>query len=441
MINLFYTSKSCYQLLYSTTLATLCCFLLIGCSGGISGTGDGGTVIGIDPSIDSNTRPSSSGDSVSTIPPVFTHQVFAPQLITNFSAALLNANDLDDNTPDLPFRPVSQKISEQLNTLTQQSIQVQLDIANIEELLLDVLEQCDSTDICSDVPSAITTTLSPDTLAYQQLLQPQSTGIVGEQTLYNNVLYSRETAGYFDQKLQYTNQSGTRVVLQWTTDNQLVSLVARSNTTVTYFLTDFQQATTTLRIEDKAATTVFHAVLNGTAAVGTTIEADLHGDQEHYVRATADETSILLFAVHPTDSTIMPTREAFNLLTGNYAVESCTVINTTCEGWQLVASDGSTIGTRLTAVEATLGDFSLTISSNLQVTVPAEVNEFVIANDNGIEQPATLSLVCSGQRVLTTVRSFCWQPLPLADTVKFYEEVLDNDGNFIIRLLPDARVR
>lgn len=442
MKHIFNTSKGCYQQFCRINIILLSCFWLIGCSGGISGTGDGGPVVVIDPDNTGteDVSPDASATVTSTTPSVFDHQIFPQRLTTQFSGALISSRNLDQRISDLTEIPVTQKISTQLNAVMQQSIQAQLDLANIEELLLESLEQCDSADPCSTVPNAITTTLSPETLDFQQSLQPQTAQAESNVFSYSNVSYARETAGYFDQKLQYTNQSGTSVLLQWTTDNQLVSVVAENNAITTYLLTDFRQGTTTLRTDDKTSATVFQAVLNGTAAVGTTIEGDWHGNQQHYIRATADEASVVLYAIHPTDSTVMPTREVFDVISGNYAIEACTTENAVCANWQTVANDSSAIGARLTANQATIGDFSLSISSSLQISIPAEVDEFVIATDIGTEQPEARSLVCSGQRVLDSVRSFCWQPLPLAGAVQVYEESTGN-GNAVFQQLPDARVQ
>lgn len=444
MMSLFCTSKR-----YSLWFRRLCtiaasCVWLTGCSGGISGTGDGGPIVVIDPTASEQNTDASPDGTVSGnsgAQTAFNHQVFPQQLTTQFSTAALSALNLNDRISGLPEVPVAQKISSQLNAITQQNRQAQLDLANIEEFLLDTLEQCDSSDPCSSVPDVITTTLSSNTLEFQQSLQPLATPAEGDQFTYSNISYTRETAGYFDQKLKYTNQNGTDVALKWTADNQLISIQTENNTIVTYALTDLRQSTTTLRTENKATGTIFHAEIKGTVATGTTIEADWHsGEQQHYVRATADETSITLYAIHPTDFNASRTRETFDVLAGNYVIESCTAGNRACDDWQTVANNGTAIGARLTATEPTLGDFSLSISSNIQVNLPAEVNEFVIATGIDSAQPEPLSLVCGGQRVQASVRTFCWQPLPLAGAIQFYEETTGN-GSPSYQQLADAQVR
>lgn len=419
--------------------AVVICLLLSGCSGGISGTGDGEVIIIVDGTIvensaDTGLGSTANGDNLS-IPATQVRQLVPEKLIITVNPSLTNG--YTDNER-FTTQPLIHRISAHLNPVIEQTNAIQLDINQIQYQLTDSLNQCENAaNPCRILATDITTTVSQNTLELAQTQQAttQSTtpAMVGDQTYFTNIEYSNQLPGYFDERLAYSRGDGTNVVLHWTHDFQLVSLLTDGGTETVYTLTDHRKSETTLRRADKSITTIIHAVLLNDSESNSLIEADLNGSEQHYVRAKAKSNSVILYSTHPTDATAAKYREAFTLPDNSYSIDTCTSVNNVCENWIVQTSDAGDSTTLFTAAENTIGDFTTTISSDTRPVIPAGVDEFVIG-ESVAQQPKPLSLACAGQRVMDNIRTFCWQPLPLEISATLFEETLTSGGSIYRKL-------
>ena len=403
-------------------LLTVCCLTLVACGGGISGTGDGGPIINVGTlenvtGVDitgSDTTATEDTDTESTATQL---QFFPSRLHININETLLAASNLNSRFPDLTVLSLSQQLATEFAESLQQSLQTLQHLNGLESQLLDLLLICDNTNSCDDLPATVT----------------DST-----QTIFSDIRYLPQTAGYFDKQLSFTTDNNT-TVLRWTSDQQLVSLVTENNSALLYQFSDLARSRTTLRREDKLTSTILHSVLISQGSANS-IEVDLHSDQQRYIRASADDESLILYAVHPTNPAITQVREAFNLSTSQFVIESCLTQSESCDSWQSDQSSTNNPADLFGDSQTSLGDFTQTLTADLTVTLPDIVNEFVIASATDQPQPAARALVCGGQRVFSNLRSFCWQPLPLDDSVQIFEESKTDDST-VYRLLPNTSIQ
>ena len=435
MSNFKFDSYAFLQRFNCGILVSLMCLVLVACSGGISGTGDGGDVI-----VDNNGLTDGADSMASENMPVdaLAPEIFPPQLIVSINNGLTTIYPADNR---FPTQPVTHLISRQLGELSDISVTTQVDIALLETQLLDQIQQCQNTSPCQLTQGNVNAVVTQDTIAYELSLQTDAAAdairVAGTEESFTNIQYASDLQGYFDKSLKYTRNDGLEVFIRWTNDRQLISTQTSNSAEAFYILSDLRQQTMTLRREDKTTTTVFHAVASNDSDGNTSVEADWHGTEEHYVKAIATATTLTLYSLNPTDSTATRFREALTLPQQSYTIDSCVTSGDTCDTWISVAMDEGNVTNRFSATQDTIGNFSLTLTDAPQPTLADDVREFVISADTNSNQPLPQSLYCAGQRVIETVRTFCWQPLPLEATSAFFEETLTS-GGLGYRRLPDA---
>lgn len=410
-------------------LLAIICSGVVACDGGISGTGDGGPIVIVDNSegtgsdtSDMGSTASSEADGSTLTNGTLPLDVFPPLLLPELNNTLLAANDFDSRFTVLSL---SQQLSIQITAAQQQSLEVVQHLVALETQLIDSLVSCDNTPTCDTLPVNVTIEAAQDS-------DNNTT------TTYSEVSYLPQTAGYFDKQLTFTNNAGT-TVLRWTTDRQLISLVTENNSALLYLFSDLTQSQTTFRREEKSSGSIVQSVFQSTSDA-IAIEADLHGDQQHYIRASMNNGLVNLYAIHPTDPNVKQLREGFNLNANQYAIDSCTTGTEICTDWQTDHGSESASTTLLENTQSTTGNFSVSMASDLTVNVPATIDEYIITPGTDQSQPAPRSLICGGQRVQSAIRNYCWQPLPLESAVQFFEE--EKTGNSIeYRLLPNASIQ
>lgn len=414
-------------------IISLMCLFLVACSGGISGTGDGGEII-VDATGPTDGADGVAGENMTT--DTLTPEIFPHRLIVSINNGLTTIYPADDR---FSTQPITHLISRQLNELSDLTVTIQVDLAQLETQLLDQIKQCINP--CQVTQSNVNSAITQDTIAYELSLQPDTTAdsirVVGAEESFTNINYATDLQGYFDKSLKYRRIDGSEVFIRWTNDRQLISAQTANSAEIFYVLTDLRQRTMTLRREDKTTTTVFHAVVINDSEGNTTVEADWHGIDEHYVKAIATATTTTLYSLNPTDSSAIRFREAITLPQQSYTIDSCITASDTCDAWISVAMDEGNVANRFSATEDTIGNFSLTLTDAPQPTLAVDVREFVISTDTDSIQPQAQSLYCAGQRVIDTVRTFCWQPLPLETGSAIFEESLTS-GGLSYRRLPDA---
>ena len=423
---------------------------LSGCSGGITGTGDGGPITPTDiTTVDSNdilpTVVDSQLPSFVSVP----NQILLnlpPTLQAELSAS--PSGTLDFNSPGTRLR-------EGITLSQLDTIAIQIDLFLINRLLdtsnatnadidatADSETSCTTGSICNLLVSQLTVTIDADAAAAaSNLLAPFSASSLttssintnanlqpGNTLTYNNIAVQSGLAGFFDNRLQYSREDGSTVTLQWSNDQQWVSVLAQNNDSTLYSL--LQSSEMTLRRTDhlQGDASIQLMAIQNTAPLesdSTFVEADLNDDNPVFIRAIGNASASAIFA----DSLLiddMMYREATNSQGQVVTLETCM---TACSQWQTLQS----LQTLPDNFFDTNADVAATVSRSIVNPIdasflPQQVNEFVVAIGDEITglttTPAdqTDNLVCGGQRLADGIRTFCWQPTPLGSTGFVFEE-------------------
>ena len=250
----------------------------------------------------------------------------------------------------------------------------------------------------------------------------------GNTLTYSNISVQSGLTGFFDNRLQYSREDGSTVTLQWSDDQQWVSVLAQNNDSTLYSL--LQSSEMTLRRTDhlQGDASIQLIAIQGTAPLesdSTFIEADLNDDNPVFIRAIGNASASAIFA----ESLLiddMLYREATNSQGQVTNLETCM---NACSQWQTLQSS-QTLPDNFFDNNASL---ATTVSGSIVSPIdasflPQQVNEFVVtigdANTGLTTTPTdqTDNLVCGGQRLGDNIRTFCWQPTPLGSTGFVFEE-------------------
>ncbi len=384
-----------FQLLVAATLTA--------CSGGISGTGDGGPII----VVDGDTTDAGANSTDSNIPDATVDMVVANQILPG---NLLSQTRIDTTAPASDGVAVESSVVDNaivtnlLNTLLSQyneaGSNVSTDITLLEPPLLEALNTCESQGRCSTLPSTAS---------------PPSTAAEVTQS-YSNIVFAQGTSGIFDKEFSYTREDGAQVTLQWNNQEDLLYFFIDTTNATTYSYTDKQQNTVTLRHINKASSSVLQATIVTNSDSSITVEADL---VEWYLRGTLTPQTTLIYAVNQQSPTNR--REATT-------PDGSTVVTETCDRsnclWQSEFSNSATEVFGNT--ESSLGDFSQTINNQQGITLPSSPDRLVISTSDDNGSPALQSVSCGSVRVLDRRRTFCWQTFPAADERFVYKEIYNS---------------
>lgn len=434
MIKLTFSPVNAFRPAVRSTTLLLMLLTLLACSGGIFGTGDGDDIVVVDPDTDSTLA---TGDTAAqSHSPLPIPQFLPAQFVIQFSDGL--TTDYPENNR-FSTDPVIHTISRAIRKLTAINGMIQVDIDQLEQQLLEPVNQCSNP--CRIIESTVTATISQTAIDYQSSLQilPESAvrATAGDQTTFTDVTYNNDLSGYYDQSLAYKRGDGTEVFITWSNDDQLVSATTHSLSDAVYILADFEKSTMTFRIDNKLSATSIQAVAINEIGGNTVLEADWRGIQQHYIRAQASATGTTLYSLHPTDPSVPRLREFISLPQLSYTIDSCVTDADTCNSWSSLINDNPDLPDPFANTLRSVGDFTDTITSPLQPALPAQVHEYVISAETDGGQPSAMSLLCGGQRVINSLRTFCWQPLPLETESTVFEESFTG-GATIYRRLPDA---
>jgi hypothetical protein len=383
----------------------LCSILLAlvigGCSGGISGTGDGPIIIDpdADVSTDGNGVTESTADSVAT-------QQYFPVLLLNGPSSSLTATmrRLSSQSRSTITATLDARIQSYADTASQ----IALELSGIESALVAELDLCTGSGVCSAIPASVSVQSDPG----------------GGDRTFNAVQYSQGLSGYFDNHLVYTRENGDQVELRWTNNNDYLSLFTDTTTHTSYALIENQRPAITFRQLSKFENALTQVTLASTADNTTLIEADL--SDWHVKTRTDSDGGRILYAIDATDTTVR--REALLPSSDIVLTETCELPN--CE-WQPQHSDTSEV---FADSESDVGDFSASyINSPPGIDLAQPADRFVIATAANGASPLLQSIVCGATTVLNFQRIFCFTPTPLETIDNFiYQEVI-TDGEIIYR--------
>lgn len=466
---------------------------LSGCSGGISGTGDGGPVVTIDGSGNGNggatTGNSSPEDNLPETADTTASQLasFPQQLFLTLPNTLQTASMASTNNSQ------GDQLRQAITSSQQDMIAVQIDLFLLDAYLnpgdTDVQLTGDITDtlgdaagnavntravctedtgtVCVEIAQRFIVTVDNEAEALasrqQALYLPTAlttfssntrAGIrTGDAIAFENLSLQNGLSGFFDNRLQYRRDDDSQVTLLWSSDQQWVSLLARNADATLYSLLELDNNKMTLRRKNhlRNDTSIQLLALQNTANLpvdATYIEADLNEDQPFFIRATGYPDISAIYA-----ESLLPSRQIFReTADATGKATNIDVCNAPCLQWEvLLASQELASSTTRDSFFSSNRDIadrvSETIVSQIDTTlIPIQVNEFVIARNDSTggtnpnqATPDILSsnLVCGGQRLSNGIKTFCWQPTPIGESVSIFEESRAN-GATTYRLITQS---
>ena len=421
---------------------------LSGCSGGITGTGDGGTVTPID------IAPADSNDNLpSVVDSPLSSFVSVPSQILLDLPPTLQAELTASQSGTVDLNSPGTRLREGITLSQLDTIAILIDLFLIDQLLdtgsatnVDAIANneasCTTGSTCNLLVPQLTVTVDVDgAAAASDLLAPFTASSLttssinananlqpGNTPTYSDISVQSGLTGFFDNRLQYSREDGSTVTLQWSDDQQWVSVLAQNIDSTLYSL--LQSSEMTLRRTDhlQGDASIQLIAIQGTAPLesdSTFIEADLNDDNPVFIRAIGNASASAIFA----ESLLiddMLYREATNSQGQVTNLETCMNV---CSQWQTLQST-QTLPDNFFDNNASL---ATTVSGSIVSPIdasflPQQVNEFVVtigdANTGLTTTPTdqTDNLVCGGQRLGDGIRTFCWQPTPLGSTGFVFEE-------------------
>ncbi len=387
---------------HNTRLIMRCLVVLItlfvsACSGGISGTGDGGPrIIDTNGSVSNVQDNSVDGDTDSTntaADPVPVDSVGSD----NTSSGDASPDAAPDNAIVLP------ELSTVLPIALLNSISNSDSISSSEVFTRQLVS---ATDELANITAVATNSLNAESI-------------------------NTDLAGFFDNSIEITS-ADTTTLIRWTLDSTLRSLFSATASHLLYVLQE--DSNITVRRVDLINNTVFNANLL-TRPTDTVIEAALNANGlQRYLSSLSTVTETTVFTQHPSDDAARQ-REMIDQTGAITIAQSCDPTNaqnncTTDTDWTLVAGDNiaSTdfvgAGNRITEA---LNSIDPVVSS-----IPDSVTQAVIASSDS-ENLAPETIQCGIQRVSNSIRSFCIEPLPLESAGNLFEETLSGGQIFYMR--------
>ena len=441
---------------------TIVFFLVLsGCSGGISGTGDGGPIVTDTNDIESTGDAASTPDS--QMPRV---ALFPEQLLLSVPESMLSASTVvtaDSNSVMSPGVRLTQGLTASVAETTAIRIDLQLisghllttPFSSAGEVLCttDTGNDCEFAeaqlsilaDANAEIMAASLLAANPTTTESLSAVGTLQAIRAGDAINYNNVSLQSGLAGYFDNRLQYNRADGTNITVQWSADGLLVSILAQHSTATLQSLLQADNGEMTLRRTDHQrgdSSIQMRAIQNvaGLAADATYIEADLSDDEPFFSRAIGSAAVAAIFSESLLDDATRY-REANDATGQLIQLETC--INP-CAQWQSLFSTQTLPDNFFEANAELIDNLSESIGNPIDTAfLPAQVGAFVVTTGDSADlfasDSATLAdrLVCGGQRASIGVRAFCWQPTPLGTRAFVFEESRSN-GSTTYTLLLDS---
>ncbi|OED36784.1 hypothetical protein AB833_25565 [Chromatiales bacterium (ex Bugula neritina AB1)] len=447
------------KILNARIFVLLICTTLVACDGGISGTGDGGPIV-ITPN---------GGNTNMTTDLASNEQAQTPYgLLNTLPSQVLT--ELPDPLISIPATSVTSSFAapfnQQLQTLVIAGIQVQTELALIESVLEETLQQCAIQQRCSSIPATLQIPYTQDiaSIEQQQLQRLLFTASrqSGQVITLNNLQFESSLAGYYDQRISYVRTDRSIVSIKWTSDRRIVSLLIDDARTVTQTLLsiDGTKNRISFRQADKDGATsqpqILSAVLESdfTRAEfpGVTIEANWHTGKQFYIRGLSNTNTAVFLQQPALDITENPQREIANRVGEIINIQTCTT-GIDCTDWTTFFSTDALPDERINSLytdfETGFGDSSITTTAAIDIRgVSTDVNTIVLSPGDSLSGgPEATDPVCSGQRVrgrfsnnfTGTLKIICWQPLPLQEEVSVYEESIQG-STILYRLITNTTI-
>ena len=357
----------------STSLTSIVFYIVVGlllnaCSGGISGTGDGGQpgdVINVDQNV-------SDGDGS------------APQ-----TGGDAGSGDSDDDS--IPQTPDTSRII----PAALQQLNMQNDSASAALPLIAQL---------SSLQQEVNTAL-------------EMTGTAAG-TLTTNV------SDAFDATFRFTFNNTETLIAR--SSFSTVSYIFSTNSERTLYVLQ-EDNRVTARHLDRTSNSLLQARIILMADGSTIIEADLNQNGiQSYFQTYSDASTTAVFSEHPTDPTIARQRELIDTNGALTILQNCTAATQDCDLDSSWSNENATSNVQFSNARNSI-EADLDTVTSPPITLPDSVDEAVATQQTNNDQPTEEQIQCGVQRVTDTVRVFCWLPQPLAPTSLFSETLAGDE--------------
>lgn len=360
------TSVSLISIMFSVMVS----LLISACSGGISGTGNGGqSVVNVDDNSGTGTDSSADGGDD-----------------TDGGADAETPTD-GDSIPQTP--DTSQLVPAALQQLNSQS---------------------------NNASAALPLTAQLLTLQQQVITELEMTSSIAGTPTTN-------ISNAFDSTLRYTFENSETLIAR--SSFSAVSFIFSTSNERTFYVLQ-EDRTVTLRHLNRNSNSLLQARVILTTNGATLIEADLNQNgTQSYLQTYSNTAVTAVFAQQPTDPTIARQRELIDETGALIVVQNCTSASQDCSLDSSWSNANSTNDVLFFDAQSSI-DTSLDGIATPAITLPDNISEAVITQVTN-DQPTEEQIQCGIQRVTNEARTFCWVPQPLGTTSLFSETLAGSE--------------
>ncbi len=438
----------------------LCAIALQSCSGGISGTGDGGPIIVvtntdlfdsgapidggiIDGSADGTTDGTTDGTAQTDSPELLS---LPPRVYFAFPAPLVGAS-VEAATQSAVYSPLRETFTAASASLLDAQVWIDLVAARLTEarglcatdniciasqlsgsyIYTDAIQQADLARRIALIDPLLA---EPSRLALENPIRSQLNANLNRVIDISVNNFQPAVAGSLITTIQLQTD-GVTLDLSWRSDNNATAIRYTTGDTTLFAKHHANGNRFTTRLHDRQTASVMAAAFEP-ADNGMLFEADLHRTgaltAQHYVRGFSDQQSGTLISRELASAAALPlSRERFLSSGQVISLQLC----------DRCASTGSWIEQLADAIDSTeqfanfdrrFGGFEQTIADDVTLeNLDDTIDEWLVTRGASDQSPA-LNAACSGQRVENALRNICFSIAIDPDQARLYSEQLQPNG-------------
>lgn len=455
--------------------------LLNACSGGISGTGDGGPIIivnniettldtgigdiadgpdgsadgGTDGAVDGATDGTTDGATVAPTDSVPPESLALPERIYLTLPATLVASssaDVANEQPPVPtaYQPLRAALGSAINLLLDAQVLVDL----VGTQFTDSVALCDADTDCVDAQldtvylydaqilerdlARRVAVLDPnlpasDRLSLETTLREQLGARLNTTVALTISDYRAMVSTAVQQNMRISSGDAT-LDITWRPQSDTSSIRYARAGIIVHAKLDGADQRFTLRLYDRVAATLLAASFEPIAN-GILFEADLHrandAQAQRYLRGYSDAQSGTLLARDPAADSTARQRERYLSSGQLVSVQICTSDCGDAALWTEQLSNALDSDAQFESFATQFGQFEQTIADDIMIdNLAASIDEWVVSS-GGVPDEAGGNTLCSGQRVGGDLRHFCWTMEIAPSTAQVYREALQRSGELV----------
>lgn len=425
--------------------------LLSGCSGGISGTGDGGPIITVtngESTLDTGADITPDGTTDGATAPTTAVPDSLPTQIYLTLPATLVGETFATSSVQSAYQPLRAAISRATSILLDAQVLVDL----VATQFNTGVTQCDADANCigelldqSYLYSV--NVLERDIQRRLALLDPQlpesdrlarETAIREQLGVNLNATIALTVSDYqsffptaAQQSIRISSAAAT-LDLTWRSDGASNLRYTRADIALHAKLDENQRFT--LRLYDRQTATVLAAAFEPLADA-LLFEADLHRandtQTQRYMRGYSDALSGTLLSRDPASTSEVQQRERYLSDGQLISAQTCADACTDTPVWTEQLSNAMDSTSQFESFEARFGQFEQTIADDIMIdNLDPSIDEWVVTSGERPDATGSTTL-CSGQRVADDLRHFCFTAQLAASSAKVYREQLQVNGELV----------